>query len=90
MGRRRRKRAAIRARSRYRPSLYDGPIVLIRSTERAAETLFDCDPLLGWRPFATGDILVREASGPHIELLDEPQVQTVAAAVADAIAAAQR
>jgi thioesterase domain-containing protein/acyl carrier protein len=83
--RRRRKRAAIRARSRYRASPYDGPIVLIRSSQKTVEGLFDYDPLRGWEPFATGGIDVREVPGRHIDLLDEPYVHAVAAELSAAV-----
>jgi len=88
--RRRRKRAGFRARRHYRPSPYDGRVVLIRASQQSTEKVFDYDPLRGWRPFTTGDIDVREAPGRHLELLDEPQVKTVAAEVADAISTARK
>jgi amino acid adenylation domain-containing protein len=80
--RRRRKRKAIRARSRYRASPYDGPIVLIRSSQKGVENLFDYDPLRGWGPFATGGVDLRPVPGRHIDLLREPHVRAVAAEVA--------
>jgi thioesterase domain-containing protein len=86
--RRRRKREAIRARSRYRASPYDGPIVLIRSSQKTVEGLFDYDPLRGWGPFVTGGIDLREVPGRHIDLLREPYVRAVAAELADAVKAA--
>jgi amino acid adenylation domain-containing protein len=82
--RRRRKRAAIRARSRYRTSPYAGPIVLVRSSQKTVEGLFDYDPLRGWGPFAAGGIDVRKVPGRHIDLLDEPYVRAVAAELSDA------
>ncbi len=88
--RRRRKRAAIRARSRYRASPYDGPIVLIRSSQRTVEGLFDYDPLRGWGPFATGGIDLRPVPGRHIDLLREPHVRAVAAEVATAAKVARQ
>jgi thioesterase domain-containing protein/acyl carrier protein len=88
--RRRRKRTAIRARSRYRASPYDGPIVLIRSSQNGVEDLFDHDPLRGWGPFAAGGIDVRPVPGRHIDLLREPHVAAVAAEVAKAAKAARR
>jgi thioesterase domain-containing protein len=88
--RRRRKRTATRARSRYRASPYDGPIVLIRSSQKGVENLFDYDPLRGWGPFATGGIDLRPVPGRHIDLLREPHVRAVAAEVATAARVAQQ
>jgi len=88
--RRRRKRAAIRARSRYRARPYDGPIVLIRSSQPTVEGLFDYDPLRGWKPFAAGAVDLRAVPGRHIDLLREPHVRAVAAELADAAEAARQ
>jgi thioesterase domain-containing protein len=76
-------------RGRYRASPYDGPIVLIRSSQKTVEGLFDYDPLRGWGPFATGGIDLRAVPGRHIDLLREPHVCAVAAELADAAKAAR-
>jgi thioesterase domain-containing protein/acyl carrier protein len=88
--RQRRKRAAIRARSRYRAHPYDAPIVLIRSSQQTLEDLFDCDPLRGWGPFATGGIDLRAVPGRHVDLLREPFVRAVAVELTEAALAAQQ
>jgi thioesterase domain-containing protein/acyl carrier protein len=85
---RRHKRAAVRARGRYRPVPIDAPTLLIRSSPRTPERIFERDALRGWGPFVTQAIEVRDAPGVHLDLMDEPDVAFVVTAINEALAAA--
>jgi surfactin family lipopeptide synthetase A len=66
----------------YRPDGYDGPIHLLRATDRRWDRDEDravfSDPLLDWPALTRDRIVVREVPGDHISMLNEPHVSTVA------------
>ncbi len=61
----------------YRPSLYDGPITLIRPQRFGGRE--DITPALGWDRVAGGGVDVRWVAGQHLTVLQEPFVGEVAA-----------
>ena len=85
--RRRRKRSAIRARNRYRPRVFDGRILLIRSARSRFAGIFDHDALRGWGPFVSGGIETRDIDCVHRDLLDPPHVDDVARLISAELAA---
>ena len=67
------------AMSRYRPRLYDaGPIVYVRATTRQDDR---SEPMPLWRRVAHGGLEIAEVPGNHNDMIVEPNVQLVAAAL---------
>jgi amino acid adenylation domain-containing protein len=67
------------AEEKYRPQVYPGRVVLFRASEKALRGLDD--PQEGWRKYAAGGIEVHEIDGDHGNILNEPQVKRLAAAI---------
>jgi oxalate---CoA ligase len=61
---------------RYRPTPYDGRVVLVRRSLRAISTYLDWK--LGWGALINGELDVLEVQGGHSDMLDEPQVRATA------------
>ncbi|MCX4144238.1 acetoacetate--CoA ligase [Paraburkholderia madseniana] len=67
------------AMTTYRPKPYDaGPIVYVRAA--VSQSAYG-DPMLLWRRVARAGLVVAEVSGGHADLIVEPNVQFVAAAL---------
>ena len=67
------------AMNSYRPRLYDaGPIVYVRAATRQDDR---GEPMPLWRRVAHGGLVIAEVSGNHNDMIVEPNVQLVAAAL---------
>ncbi len=83
--------AEVSARNRleiqaYRPSPYDGPVLLVRTGDREQLPYFVVDPYVGWNYLIRGRFDVKYVPGGHRAMLAEPYVGTVADAVAGELA----
>jgi thioesterase domain-containing protein len=78
--------ACAEAERNYSPRLYPGKIVLFRASEKALRGLDD--PQGGWGQYAMG-LEIREIDADHGNILNEPQVQRLAAAIRAALKEAQ-
>lgn len=67
------------AEQNYSPRAYPGKIVLFRASEKALRGLDD--PQGGWSQYAAGGLEIREIDADHGNILNEPQVQHLAAAL---------
>ncbi|MGA8763865.1 MAG: amino acid adenylation domain-containing protein [Candidatus Sulfotelmatobacter sp.] len=63
----------------YRPTAYPGPVVLFRASEKALRGLEDKSG--GWQKYAAGGLEVHEIDGDHGNVLNEPNVRQLAAAL---------
>jgi thioesterase domain-containing protein/acyl carrier protein len=72
---------------RYRPPEFSGTAHVYRTTDMVR---FSGSGDLGWDRYARGPIVIRPIPGGHVSLLLDPNVQTVAEAMAADLAAAQR
>jgi thioesterase domain-containing protein/aryl carrier-like protein len=61
---------------RYRPTPYDGRVVLVRRSLRAISAYLVCK--LGWGALINGELDVLQVPGGHSEMFDEPQVRATA------------
>ena len=64
------------AAANYKPKLYQGKIVLFRSTKRGANE--GDDEYLGWGELATGGVDVNQVPSTHFDILLEPAVKLLA------------
>src|SRR5258708_39646294 len=69
----------IRALNNYRPKPYLGAATLFRS--RGHPLICSFDPQYGWGDLIRGGVTVNIVSCPHDSILEEPFVQSVAAAL---------
>lgn len=65
----------------YRPSPYDGDILLFRATKQ--QRGMQRDETLGWSKFAVGSMEIQEIKGDHGTLVVEPRVRFAAAILKD-------
>ncbi len=72
-----------RAWAAYSPRPYDGRVLLVRAAKQPLG--IEPDPLLGWAGLLTGALTVRQAPGCRQNMLDEPRVAAVAAALLEAL-----
>jgi amino acid adenylation domain-containing protein len=75
------------AEKRYTPQAYAGRVVLFRASEKALRGLDDGQG--GWEEYALGGIEVHEIDGDHGNILNEPQVRQLAAAIRTRLEKAQ-
>ena len=75
------------AERNYSPRAYPGKIVLFRASEKALRGLDD--PQGGWSQFATAGLEIHEVDADHGNILNEPQVQHLSAAIRAAMKQAQ-
>jgi aspartate racemase len=75
------------AERNYSPRAYPGKIVLFRASEKALRGLDD--PQGGWSQYATAGLEVHEVDADHGNILNEPQVQHLSAAIRAAMKQAQ-
>ena len=76
-----------RAKSRYVPNRYQGPITLLWAKERPVGST---DRRLGWRDLATGGLDVRAVPGDHLSMMTEPHVRVLAQELQACLNAAQK
>ena len=63
----------------YRAEPYPGRMVLFRAANREAPAGYEMEPLLGWGGLATGEFSTEDVPGSHLGILEEPNVQELAA-----------
>jgi thioesterase domain-containing protein len=68
-----------RALNSYEAQPYPGRITLFRTPATKHSWMFHNEPYLGWDRVAGGGVEVHEVPGEHSTLLEEPQVQVLAA-----------
>jgi len=79
--------ACAAAERSYHPSAYPAPIVLFRASEKALRGLED--ESYGWEKYAAGGLEVHEIDGDHGNVLNEPNVRQLAAALRTRLEQAQ-
>jgi len=65
------------AADRYTPAAYEGRVLLVRSSARAAE--YKHNPSLGWEKVARGGVDVVTVPGDHLSMVKSPNVETLVA-----------
>jgi amino acid adenylation domain-containing protein len=75
--------ACARAEQRYRPQAYSGSIALFRATDKGLRGLDGAEG--GWRKYALGGVEIHEIEGDHGNIVNEPKVRELAAAMKAAI-----
>ena len=68
--------ACFRAQRTYRTPAYTGAVDLVQAAPRPWTELYDMAPALGWRD-VTERLTVHETEGSHLELLREPQLDSL-------------
>jgi amino acid adenylation domain-containing protein len=71
--------ACAAAEHSYRPSVFPGPVALFRASEKALRGLDDAQN--GWQQYAAGGLEVHEIEGDHGNIMNEPNVRRLAAAL---------
>jgi len=79
--------ACAAAERNYSPRAYPGKIVLFRASEKALRGLDD--PQGGWSQYAAAGLEIHEVDADHGNILNEPQVQHLSAAIRAAMKQAQ-
>jgi thioesterase domain-containing protein len=79
--------ACARAEHRYQPATFPGRIVLFRASEQALRGLENGHHT--WEKFAEGGFEVHEIDGDHGNVLNEPNVRQLAAALRGRLEQAQ-
>jgi thioesterase domain-containing protein len=79
--------AQYRAWMDYRPQVYPGRLILLRSEEQPLSRMRD--PLMGWGRVAAGGVEVRPVGGSHDTLTREPYVRELAAQLKLSLATAR-
>jgi thioesterase domain-containing protein len=69
----------------YKPGPYTGPIHLFRARK---QPLRSADPSLGWQTLAPGHVKITVIPGTHETMVQDPNVQVLAAKLQEAIQAA--
>jgi len=67
------------AEQKYRPSVFSGAVTLFRASEKALRGLENGNN--GWKHYAAGGFEVLEIDGDHGNILNEPNVRQLAAAI---------
>jgi hypothetical protein len=60
----------------YLPSPYPGDVVLFTVSQRPSYMTWD--PMAGWKDLIHGDLVIREVTGSHMNLLKEPHARELA------------
>jgi thioesterase domain-containing protein len=71
--------ACAQAEQKYRPSPFSVPLTLFRASEKALRGLDDSQN--GWQKYAAGGLEIHEIDGDHGNILNEPNVRQLAAAL---------
>jgi amino acid adenylation domain-containing protein len=67
----------------YAAEPYPGRVALFRANDREMPAGYEMDPLLGWESLVTGELQIRDVPGSHLGILEEPNVETLAAQLGD-------
>jgi amino acid adenylation domain-containing protein len=65
----------------YQPKMYSGKITLFRAMQYEKGISETIDPYLGWGQFTTGGVEVYHVPGDHLSMVEEPNVQYLAASL---------
>ena len=68
----------IGAISKYRPSIYRGPIVLFRAKDRGSDPVHPANASLGWSRLSDSPVQVYQVQGSHYSMLEQPFVNDLA------------
>jgi thioesterase domain-containing protein len=71
------------AENHYRVQAYSGKILLFRASDKGLRGLED--PTGGWHKYAAGGIEVHEIDGDHGDILNEPNVESLARELRDCL-----
>jgi aspartate racemase len=71
------------AEQSYRPKVYQGRIVLFRASDKGLRGLDGAEG--GWRKYAAGGVQICEIEGDHGNIVNEPKVRELVAAMREAI-----
>jgi thioesterase domain-containing protein/acyl carrier protein len=66
----------IKARARYSPKPYPGPIAFFRAQAQPGGRAY---PLMGWEGLAAGGMDIYEVPGAHVSIMAEPHLRVLAA-----------
>jgi amino acid adenylation domain-containing protein len=79
-------KANFKAMADYQPQRYPGPLTLVRSAGGFPEEFHDyesgeslADPALGWTAFCDQPVRVIEISGDHLQMMNPPHIDQLAA-----------
>jgi amino acid adenylation domain-containing protein len=67
------------AEQKYRPTVFSGAVTLFRASEKALRGLDGAQN--GWQQYAAGGVEIHEVDGDHGNILNEPNVRQLAAAL---------
>jgi thioesterase domain-containing protein len=67
------------AEQKYRPTVFPGAVTLFRASEKALRGLDNAQN--GWQQYAAGGVEIHEVDGDHGNILNEPNVRQLAAAL---------
>ncbi len=71
--------ACAAAEQKYRPTVFPGAVTLFRASEKALRGLDNAQN--GWQQYAAGGLEIHEIDGDHGNILNEPNVRQLAAAL---------
>jgi len=77
----------IKARARYTPKPYAGPIAFFRAQAQPGGRAY---PLMGWEGIAQGRMDIYEVPGAHVSIMAEPHLSVLAAKLNECLEIAQR
>jgi len=63
----------------YAAQPYDGRVALFRALQREMPVGYEMEPLLGWESLLTGTLDLHDVPGSHLGILEEPNVEKLAA-----------
>lgn len=75
----------IKIKKQHFPQPYHGKVTLFRAKDRKAEVGTEIDPDYGWRDLAVGGLDIYDIPGDHLLMLQEPNVQVLAAKIKEII-----
>ncbi|WP_159783482.1 amino acid adenylation domain-containing protein [Sodalinema gerasimenkoae] len=75
----------IQLKKQHFPQPYHGKVTLFRAKDRKAEVGTEIDPDYGWRDLAVGGLDIYDIPGDHLLMLQEPNVQVLAAKIKEII-----
>ncbi|MGD1022109.1 MAG: amino acid adenylation domain-containing protein [Candidatus Sulfotelmatobacter sp.] len=81
------RRTLAAAENNYKLEAYSGRILLFRASEKGLRGLED--PTGGWHKYVAGGLEVHEIDGDHGDVLDEPNVESLARELRDCLERAQ-
>lgn len=66
----------VEAMRQYNPGQYEGSVILFRTRSQSLSRT--PDPAMGWNKLATGGVEIKRIGGSHHNILEQPNVQTLA------------